>query len=39
MWVDVKASENDASGRATSFADVSVHNAVNDEFGRGDGEK
>ena len=33
MWVDVKASENDdASSRATSFADVSVHNAVNEEL-------
>ena len=32
MWVDVKASENDASSRATSFADVSIHNAVNAEL-------
>lgn len=32
MWVDVQASENDASGRATSFADISVHNAVNEEL-------
>lgn len=29
MWVDVKSNENDASRRATSFADVSVHNSVN----------
>jgi Domain of unknown function (DUF4136) len=32
MWVDVKASENDASSRATAFADISVHNAVNAEL-------
>lgn len=33
MWVDVKASENDGSGRATAFADIiSVHNAVNEEL-------
>ena len=32
MWVDVKASENDPSTRATSFADVSIHNAVNEEL-------
>ena len=32
MWVDIKASEDDASVRATSFADVSVHNAVNQEL-------
>ena len=32
MWVDVKGSENDASNRATAFADVSVHNAVNEEL-------
>ena len=29
MWVDVKANENDASSRSTSFADLSVHNSVN----------
>ena len=32
MWVDVRATENDASGRATAFADISVHNAVNEEL-------
>ena len=32
MWVNVMASENDASGRAASFADISVHNAVNEEL-------
>jgi hypothetical protein len=32
MWVDIIASENDASSRATSFADLSVHNAVNEEL-------
>ena len=34
MWVDVRAAENDASQRATSFADISVHNAVNEELQR-----
>ena len=34
MWVDVKASENDASSRATAFADVSVHNSVNAELNK-----
>ena len=34
MWIDVKASEDDASNRATSFADVSMHNAVNEELQR-----
>jgi len=32
MWVDIKANENDASGRATAFTDVSVHNSVNAEL-------
>ena len=32
MWVDVKENENDGSGRATAFADVSVHNSVNTEL-------
>ena len=32
MWVDVKSSENDASARATSFADLRVHNSVNAEL-------
>ena len=32
MWVDVKANENDASGRPIAFADVSVHNTVNAEL-------
>ena len=32
MWVDVKASEDDASARVTSFADVSMHNSVNAEL-------
>jgi hypothetical protein len=31
-WVDVRASENDESARTISFADVSVHNAVNEEL-------
>ncbi|HKC36454.1 MAG TPA: DUF4136 domain-containing protein [Chitinophagaceae bacterium] len=34
MWVDVKSSENDASSRATAFADVSVHNSVNAELNK-----
>ena len=34
MWVDLKASEDDASSRATSFADISVHNSVNEELQR-----
>ena len=32
MWVDVKESEKDGSGRAIAFADLSVHNAVNAEL-------
>lgn len=32
MWVDTRASENDASGRATAYADISIHNAVNAEL-------
>lgn len=32
MWVEVKSSEDDPSGRATSFADISVHNAVRAEL-------
>ena len=39
MWVDIKASEDDASSRATSFADISVHNSVNEELQRWVGEK
>lgn len=34
MWVDVQANENDASSRVTSFADISVHNSVNEELQR-----
>lgn len=34
MWVNVMANENDVSGRATAFADISVHNAVNEELHR-----
>ncbi|HET6722498.1 MAG TPA: DUF4136 domain-containing protein [Chitinophagaceae bacterium] len=34
MWIDLKASEDDASSRATSFADISVHNSVNEELQR-----
>jgi hypothetical protein len=32
MWVDTRASENDESKRATAYADISVHNAVNDQL-------
>lgn len=31
-WVDTRASENDGSERATAFADISIHNAVNREL-------
>jgi tRNA U54 and U55 pseudouridine synthase Pus10 len=34
MWVDIKASEKDASSRATAFADLSVHNSVNAELNK-----
>lgn len=34
MWVDTRESENDASARATAFADIGVHNAVNAELQR-----
>ena len=34
MWIDLKASENDASSRATAFADISVHNSVNAELSK-----
>jgi len=34
MWIDLKVSENDASSRATAFADVSVHNSVNAELNK-----
>ena len=34
MWIDLKASENDASSRATAFADISVHNSVNAELNK-----
>jgi hypothetical protein len=34
MWVDTKAGETDASGRATAFADIGVHNSVNEELQR-----
>jgi len=32
MWVDTRASENDESKRATAYADISLHNAVNEEL-------
>jgi len=34
MWVDLKASEDDASSRATAFADLSARNGVNEELQR-----
>lgn len=34
MWVDTKASETDASSRTAAFADISVHNSVNEELQR-----
>jgi hypothetical protein len=33
-WIDLKASENDASSRPTAFADISVHNSVNAELSK-----
>lgn len=32
MWVNTRASENDESQRATAYADISIHNAVNPEL-------
>src|SRR5688572_16814774 len=32
MWIDTRASESDQSTRAIAYADVSVHNAVNEEL-------
>lgn len=34
MWVETRENENDASARATAFADIGVHNAVNAELQR-----
>lgn len=34
MWVDTRSSENDESKRATAFADISIHNAVNAELSK-----
>ena len=33
-WVETRADESDASARATSYADISIHNAVNRELQR-----
>lgn len=32
MWVDTRANENDQSARAISYADIGVHNSVNEEL-------
>jgi hypothetical protein len=32
MWVDTRTNENDASARATAYADISIHNAANAEL-------
>ena len=32
MWVNAMANKNDSSARATAFADVSVHNSVNEQL-------
>jgi len=32
MWVETRSNENDASSRATAYADISIHNAVNNEL-------
>lgn len=34
MWVDTRASEKDESARATAYADISIHNAVNAELNK-----
>ena len=34
MWVETRSSENDESKRATQYADISVHNAVNNELSK-----
>jgi hypothetical protein len=34
MWVDIMADEKDVSARTTAFADLSVHNAANEELQR-----
>lgn len=33
-WVDTRANENDKSDRATAYADISIHNAVNAELNK-----
>ncbi len=32
MWVNTSSGENDKSERATAFADIGIHNAVNAEL-------
>jgi hypothetical protein len=34
MWVETMDSANDGKARKTAFADISVHNAVNEELGK-----
>lgn len=34
MWVNTRQSESDDSKRATEFADISIHNAVNSELNK-----
>jgi hypothetical protein len=34
MWVDTRLNENDNSARAAAYADISVHNAVNNELNK-----
>jgi hypothetical protein len=34
MWVETRAGENDESKRATAYADISMHNAVNAELSK-----
>ena len=34
MWVDTRANENDNSARAMAYADISVRNAVNQQFSK-----
>lgn len=33
-WVDTRANESDQSTRATAYADISIHNAVNNELNK-----
>lgn len=34
MWVDTRASENDSTVRSAAYADISMHNSVNEELSK-----